>query len=89
MQIGIVVCGDICARLGLRAGEQSLHEVKAFANMDNAQKAVPMSEQSLTMFMLRCVRAGSGSASHHEMETLAKFEIMDGAPVRGENIPIR
>jgi vacuolar protein sorting-associated protein 26 len=32
---------------------------------------------------------GSGSASHHEMETLAKFEIMDGAPVRGENIPIR
>ena len=33
--------------------------------------------------------AGSGSASHHEMETLAKFEIMDGAPVRGENIPIR
>jgi Vacuolar protein sorting-associated protein 26 len=23
------------------------------------------------------------------METLAKFEIMDGAPVRGENIPIR
>lgn len=32
---------------------------------------------------------GSGSTAHHEMETLAKFEIMDGAPVRGENIPIR
>lgn len=32
---------------------------------------------------------GSGNTSHHEMETIAKFEIMDGAPVRGENIPIR
>ncbi len=36
-----------------------------------------------------CMHAGSGTAAHHEMETLAKFEIMDGAPVRSENIPIR
>jgi Vacuolar protein sorting-associated protein 26 len=43
------------------------------------------------LWHLKCavLCAGSGSASHHEMETLAKFEIMDGAPVRGENIPIR
>jgi vacuolar protein sorting-associated protein 26 len=32
---------------------------------------------------------GSGSAARNESETLAKYEIMDGAPVRGENIPIR
>uniref|UniRef100_A0A061R195 Vacuolar protein sorting-associated protein 26 n=2 Tax=Tetraselmis sp. GSL018 TaxID=582737 RepID=A0A061R195_9CHLO len=32
---------------------------------------------------------GSGSSMHNESETLAKYEIMDGAPVRGENIPIR
>mmetsp|Transcript_2554 Transcript_2554/g.7242 ORF Transcript_2554/g.7242 Transcript_2554/m.7242 type:complete len:222 (-) Transcript_2554:105-770(-) len=32
---------------------------------------------------------GSGSSMHNESETLAKYEIMDGAPVRGEIIPIR
>lgn len=32
---------------------------------------------------------GTGSSAHNESETLAKYEIMDGAPVRGEAIPIR
>lgn len=32
---------------------------------------------------------GSGSNMFSENETIAKYEIMDGAPVRGENIPIR
>ena len=32
---------------------------------------------------------GVGSAAHNESETLAKYEIMDGMPVRGESIPIR
>ncbi|KAK9823987.1 hypothetical protein WJX72_006812 [[Myrmecia] bisecta] len=32
---------------------------------------------------------GAGSAAKNESETLAKYEIMDGAPVRGESIPIR
>eukprot|EP00798_Chlamydomonas_sp_ICE-L_P030627 gene30627-35638_t len=32
---------------------------------------------------------GAGSDAKNESETLAKFEIMDGAPVRGETIPIR
>ncbi|KAJ9505457.1 hypothetical protein QJQ45_026137, partial [Haematococcus lacustris] len=32
---------------------------------------------------------GAGSAAHSESETLAKYEIMDGAPVRGESVPIR
>ena len=32
---------------------------------------------------------GSGASARSESETLAKYEIMDGAPVRGENIPIR
>lgn len=32
---------------------------------------------------------GAGSSAHNESETIAKYEIMDGAPVRGENIPIR
>ncbi|GAB2282498.1 Vacuolar protein sorting-associated protein 26B [Dionaea muscipula] len=32
---------------------------------------------------------GSGASTHVETETLAKFELMDGAPVRGESIPIR
>ncbi|KAH9617456.1 hypothetical protein KSS87_011051 [Heliosperma pusillum] len=32
---------------------------------------------------------GSGANTHVETETLAKFELMDGAPVRGESIPLR
>lgn len=32
---------------------------------------------------------GSGSNVFQENETIAKFEIMDGAPVKGESIPIR
>jgi len=32
---------------------------------------------------------GSGPNTYHENENLAKFEIMDGAPVRGESIPVR
>jgi len=33
--------------------------------------------------------SGTGPNTYHESENLAKFEIMDGAPVRGESIPIR
>jgi len=32
---------------------------------------------------------GTGASTYNENETVAKFEIMDGAPVRGESIPIR
>eukprot|EP00258_Populus_trichocarpa_P008562 XP_002314237.2 vacuolar protein sorting-associated protein 26A [Populus trichocarpa] len=32
---------------------------------------------------------GSGPSTYVETETLSKFELMDGAPVRGESIPIR
>ncbi|XP_022158323.1 vacuolar protein sorting-associated protein 26A-like isoform X1 [Momordica charantia] len=32
---------------------------------------------------------GSGANTHVETETLAKYELMDGAPVRGESIPVR
>lgn len=31
----------------------------------------------------------SGSSTHSESETIAKYEVMDGAPVRGESIPVR
>jgi len=33
--------------------------------------------------------SGQGPNNYNESENLAKFEIMDGAPVRGESIPIR
>jgi len=32
---------------------------------------------------------GAGPNTYNESENIAKFEIMDGAPVRGESIPIR
>ena len=32
---------------------------------------------------------GSGPNTYNERETIAKYEVMDGAPVRGESIPVR
>lgn len=34
--------------------------------------------------IIRRESAGSGPNVYHENETIAKYEIMDGAPVRGE-----
>jgi vacuolar protein sorting-associated protein 26 len=39
--------------------------------------------------IIRREQAGSGQQQYNESETLTKFELMDGAPVRGECIPIR
>lgn len=39
--------------------------------------------------IIRREQAGSGQDQSNESETLTKFELMDGAPVRGECIPIR
>ena len=33
--------------------------------------------------------AGGGPAAYNESETVAKYEVMDGAPVRGESVPVR
>jgi vacuolar protein sorting-associated protein 26 len=33
--------------------------------------------------------SGTGQNAYSENETIAKYEIMDGAPVKGESIPIR
>jgi vacuolar protein sorting-associated protein 26 len=33
--------------------------------------------------------SGTGASTFNESETVTKFEIMDGAPVRNETIPIR
>jgi vacuolar protein sorting-associated protein 26 len=39
--------------------------------------------------ILKKENTGSGPNVYSETETIAKYEIMDGAPVRGESIPIR
>ncbi|CAF4376267.1 unnamed protein product, partial [Adineta steineri] len=39
--------------------------------------------------ILKKESTGSGPNIYAETETVAKYEIMDGAPVRGESIPIR
>jgi vacuolar protein sorting-associated protein 26 len=33
--------------------------------------------------------SGQGANTYNESENISKYEIMDGAPVRGESIPIR
>lgn len=39
--------------------------------------------------IIRRETTGSGPNVFNENETIAKYEIMDGSPVRGESIPIR
>ena len=43
----------------------------------------------MELVIIRREVAGSGPNTYTENDTLAKYEIMDGAPVRGESIPIR
>lgn len=39
--------------------------------------------------IIRREKAGTASHVYNESDTLTKFEVMDGAPVRGEVIPVR
>lgn len=43
----------------------------------------------MELVLIRHESTGSGSAAYNENESLGKFEIMQGAPVRGEVIPVR
>jgi len=43
----------------------------------------------MELAIIRRESTGSGPNLYNESETITKFEIMDGAPVRGESIPIR
>lgn len=45
--------------------------------------------KNMEVAIIRRESTGSGANVFNESETVAKFEIMDGAPVRGESIPIR
>merc|ERR1711988_1012112 len=43
----------------------------------------------MELAIIRRESTGSGPNLYNESETITKFEIMDGAPVRGESIPVR
>eukprot|EP01120_Amphizonella_sp_Union-15-10_P008686 TRINITY_DN3161_c0_g1_i1.p1 TRINITY_DN3161_c0_g1~~TRINITY_DN3161_c0_g1_i1.p1 ORF type:complete len:339 (+),score=59.54 TRINITY_DN3161_c0_g1_i1:94-1110(+) len=43
----------------------------------------------MELALIKRESTGSGPNLYNESETLTKYEIMDGAPVRGESIPIR
>ncbi|GAB5354662.1 hypothetical protein AAMO2058_000138100 [Amorphochlora amoebiformis] len=43
----------------------------------------------MEIVIIRRESTGAGPTTYSESENIAKFEIMDGAPVRGESIPIR
>ena len=45
--------------------------------------------KNMELAIIRRESTGKGATMYNESETVAKFEIMDGAPVRGESIPIR
>lgn len=43
----------------------------------------------MELSIIRRETTGAPPNQYNESETITKFEIMDGAPVRGETIPIR
>ena len=43
----------------------------------------------MELAVIRKETVGVGKNANTEQETLAKYELMDGAPVKGECIPIR
>jgi len=43
----------------------------------------------MELAIVRRETSGQGPNTFNETETLTKFELMDGAPVKGEVIPIR
>ncbi|CAE7698431.1 vps26 [Symbiodinium microadriaticum] len=43
----------------------------------------------MELAVIRRESAGSGQNTYNESENITKFELMDGAPVKGEVIPIR
>lgn len=43
----------------------------------------------MELAVIRREASGTGAQQYNESETITKFEVMDGAPVRGECIPIR
>lgn len=43
----------------------------------------------MELAVIRRETAGSGSNTYNESENITKFELMDGAPVKGECVPIR
>lgn len=45
--------------------------------------------KNMELSIIKRESTNSGSNVYHESDTIAKFEVMDGAPVRGEAIPIR
>lgn len=45
--------------------------------------------KQMELAIVRKETVGSGQTSETQKETLSKYEVMDGAPVKGEEIPIR
>jgi vacuolar protein sorting-associated protein 26 len=43
----------------------------------------------MELAVIRRETCGSGSNTYNESENIVKYELMDGAPVKGECVPIR
>ena len=42
----------------------------------------------MELAVIRREAAGAGPNQHNESETITRYEVMDGAPVRGECVPV-
>jgi len=66
-------------------------KVKPFLGPSASRKLTRIHFQikHMELSIIRRETTGTAPNQYNESETITKFEIMDGAPVRGETIPIR
>jgi vacuolar protein sorting-associated protein 26 len=84
MGVGIEDCLDI--EFEYNSNKYHLHDVvlgKIFFLL------VRIRIKHMELAIIKRETVGTGATAIHENPTIAKFEIMDGAPVRGDAIPIR
>jgi hypothetical protein len=84
MEVGI----EECLHIEFEFDREALHLSDVVTGSVNFM-LVRIRVKHMELALVRRETAGSGSSVFNESETVTKFELMDGAPVRGERIPVR
>lgn len=84
MEVGI----EDCLHIQFTYNKESLH-LHDMLEGEVRFLLVRIKLKHMELAIIRRERAGTDSHVYNESDTLTKFEIMDGAPVRGEIVPIR
>ena len=84
MEVGI----EECLHIEFTYDKESYHLSDVVTGRINFL-LVRIKVKHLELTILRREKAGNSSHVYNESDTVTKFEVMDGAPVRGEVVPVR